>query len=676
MATQTTPRTTRSSVLGKRSHQSRSDLSSSSSEAGASCDSIVDVYPPTPETPIAKRARTSSMVVDGDGNKENIPPFRGEVGDSPSSSRSSRLRRTSTEIITPTRPRTTPRRHASMSNIVPQTPASAMARLDIQTPPSTPSFRLPLHARARALLRATCNSTSNIAGRASERDIIRGFITAFFASKLKKADLANPVLYISGSPGCGKTALVNSVLTDLEVEMFEKGVNVAVINCMALSGLDAVWDRLYEELGGATKRARKTRSSDLVEGLLARRETKCILVLDEIDHVAKSSQSLLSLFALAQKHDSTLRIVGIANTHTLTSSSSQLSMHGVTGVKTVHFSPYEPAQLLEILQARLKPLSEQDPEATEEHIRKFLPIPTLTLLSKKIATQTGDVRSLFEVLRGAIDLAIAENFVAGKQGEKAPSVTPSHILAALKAYAPVSKIGALPVSAGASTKSASNSEIVTKVRNLGLQARIVLLAFLLACKRVEASLSLGSGSPSPSLTPPRSPVKRSNSSNNVFAREPSNAGPASVDTHHLHSFYTTILTRGGEGMFTPVSRSEFSDLAGILETVGLVSLSSPGGVQSSPTKRKFGRTGSFAGGMNKGGQGQEVKFVQGIRADEVLRGLGISADRQAVAEETVDVREEEINAIWEREMMKVRKEAAAQARRTQSSSSFEGAIES
>src|ERR1700733_14648649 len=94
------PYKTRSSVLGKRSHQA--------SSMPLPSDTHHDL--PTPEqTPMPKkRARVSIPVLDNDSNKENIPPFRVEsVVESPLTSRAARaLRRASTEMITPPRSRT------------------------------------------------------------------------------------------------------------------------------------------------------------------------------------------------------------------------------------------------------------------------------------------------------------------------------------------------------------------------------------------------------------------------------------------------------------------------------------------------------------------------------------------------------------------------------------------
>ncbi|KAI0256195.1 P-loop containing nucleoside triphosphate hydrolase protein [Lactifluus subvellereus] len=631
-------RSSRTSVLGKRTHQSQFDTAPSpASIKSVSADPLDDNDDASPVDlgPCAKRPRTSFTPTDRNGNKENIPPLRVDllIG-SPRA-----LRRSSTEFVTPTHSRMTLRRHVSTSNLVtPDTPTMSIAHLGLQTPPLTPSIPLPLHIRTRALLRATCNGSADIAGRIPERQFIRDFITEFIGSR-PTAQAIKPVLYISGSPGCGKTALVNSILATFEVALLENNVKIVVINCMALNGLEAVWERLIEELGSPDKRRGKARSCEIVGTMLSNRTSKCIVILDEIDHVAASSQTLASLFALARNHSPTLRIIGIANTHTLTSSASALSVDGVTGVSTLHFAPYDPEQLLSILQSRLKPLTSLESPTSEAVVQRFLPAPTLSLLSRKIAAQTGDVRSLFEVLRGAIDLAVTQPPASEKD---TPPVTPSHILTALKAYAPASKVTPA-ASSTLPSKSSTNSETVAKVRNLGLHARLSLLALLLASRRAGASLPLLSAT---QASPPRSPVKRSSSS-----PTPIPAIQASIEMTQLHAFYGAILTRGESDTFTPVSRSEFGDLAGVLETVGLVSLSA-----SSPG-RKLSRTTSFSSRGTKSLANTQpnrgITLAEGVRPDEVLRGLGIGA-------ETKDICEEEVEGIWKRELSRIRKEARIQ----------------
>lgn len=85
------------STLGKRGHQD----SSSPAVSLPVCDQLQ-----TPEnTPNPKRIRTIATAVDGDSNKENIPPFKGSsvTADSPRAVRA--LRRTATEYVSPARSR-------------------------------------------------------------------------------------------------------------------------------------------------------------------------------------------------------------------------------------------------------------------------------------------------------------------------------------------------------------------------------------------------------------------------------------------------------------------------------------------------------------------------------------------------------------------------------------------
>lgn len=85
------------SVLGKRSHQT-TQLDSSDSSLPPDLGRALIL--PTPDaTPNPKRAKTTGSVLDGDHNKENIPPFVVEAtnASTPPSPRLTRsLRRTST----------------------------------------------------------------------------------------------------------------------------------------------------------------------------------------------------------------------------------------------------------------------------------------------------------------------------------------------------------------------------------------------------------------------------------------------------------------------------------------------------------------------------------------------------------------------------------------------------
>lgn len=626
-----TPRRSLSSVLGKRSHQR-----SASSSSLATCDQLA-----TPDnTPDPKRPRTSLTLLDGTNNKENIPPYRVEAinaVDTPSIPRSRRGSTASTH--TPARPT------AASSTEIPVTPATAQASL--ATPPTTPQTVLPLHALIRSLLRATVNSDSmRVVGRDGERATIVTFIQAMLAG-----ESSGQSLYVSGSPGTGKTALVTDVLSQYQSR---EDVQVLNLNCMAFNDVEALWDKLIEVFGNvqsrkASAKGKQSRGREALVKLLSKTASKCILVLDELDHIASEAQSLAAVFSLPQAVDN-LCILGIANTHTLTSDSTTTP----DNVQTVHFQPYTSAQLLSILQTRLSTLHDSDD--TKTAVSKFLPTPTLTILSKKVATMTGDVRCLLEVMRGAIDLAVSSS-----KGFTTGSVTPGHVIAALKTYSSSSAVAS-------SSSASANTEVVRKIVELGIQARLVLLCIVLAAKRLEAALPLGSPIASPTK---KSTAKRSPPSPVKPSFSQSAAGK--MDTGKLYAYYNSILSRSETGLFQPVSRSEFGDLMGMLDTMGLVSLSTSIVSSTMGKARKgFSRSASFTGGMRAkaGAANGEVSLGSGVWVDEVVRGLGI--DDQVM----VDAKAEEVRAIWQRELARNAREVrAAQAASEGGADAFDEAME-
>ena len=363
-------------------------------------------------------------------------------------------------------------------------------------------------------------------------------------------------------------------------------------------------------------------------------------MLDELDHIASSPQTISSIFSIAQAHPSRLRIISIANTHTLTSTSSQVGIQGITGVKTIHFSPYTSEQLANILMTRLEPLFNDTVHLKQAE--KLLPKTSLTLLSKKIASQAGDVRSLFEVLRSAIDSASKASVEVGLDGP-IPVVTPNHIITALKSYAPASTAASL---VPRNTNTASSSEVVAKVARLGLQARLSLLAMLLAFKRQEQGLFISPYPSKPKTAPGKSALKRANTVPRKFA----------LDITQLHAYYMKLLSKSND-VFSAVSRTEFVDIINMLETLGIVGRVPNGPSTPSKTSRRaLGRSVSFTSGA-KGSAPSTVAFVEGVRTDEILRGLGVC--EQPVEGKEMDAQQDELRAIWGKELRDTRKDADA-----------------
>lgn len=94
-----------------------------------------------------------------------------------------------------------------------------------------------------------------MSGRETERTVITDFITSFLRAPPSTPD--HSILYISGSPGTGKTALVNALLGEMRDELSDTAVTVVTVNCMALNSMDALLERLVEEFGAAQKPTKK-----------------------------------------------------------------------------------------------------------------------------------------------------------------------------------------------------------------------------------------------------------------------------------------------------------------------------------------------------------------------------------------------------------------------------------
>jgi len=170
------------------------------------------------------------------------------------------------------------RRHTSASSLEPATPTSNLMELTISTPPpSPPASLLPIHARVRALLRSTCNNvSSSIAGRDTELTSLLEFLNSFIDGASMDHDLDTTSMFISGAPGTGKTALVNTVIRNISAK--HDHVKVISINCMALKSVDALWERIIEDLATVPKRKsamnKKINGYDRLKTLLSTLNTK------------------------------------------------------------------------------------------------------------------------------------------------------------------------------------------------------------------------------------------------------------------------------------------------------------------------------------------------------------------------------------------------------------------
>ncbi|CUA66854.1 Origin recognition complex subunit 1 [Rhizoctonia solani] len=564
---------------------------------------------------------------DDSSDRENIVALQN------SAKRSVRL---PSPVKTPPRETTTPNKspvkNPSNPASVPRLP-SLVSRLQL-TPPSTPPVTvLSIHARARALLRP---GVGEVIGRDKERAILTDFLAPFVAGT-PPSSTDKLAAYISGAPGTGKTALVSEVLRTVAKDQF-KGIYV---NCTGLKEESSVWARVLEEGGFPLAKGKGSAGSEKkkFETSLSSQKVKCVIVLDELDFVLRTPSALSSIFELADAVPTRLRIIGISNTLTLGATGSRESA-AASSFLSLDISPYVAEDIVKIVQGRLSTLESApsgDGSATAPRVTgaSLVIAPTaLTFLSKKVATQTGDLRVALDAVRRTIELAERE------VNPFAPS-TPSRVPTAA-ALNPAGNPGVATMKhvldALRGRDGLAGGQAIGTARGLGMQARLVMISILVARRRAAAGLvilpvkSVNSLTRTPSKAP-RTPSRTGRAAQQTTPSKRVRAGESELyEASALHAAYTAILT--SDGAFAPVSRSEFQDLLGVLETGGLVKIIGSVG-QATPSRRKA--TGLSSEPL--------VGLAEGIREEDIIRGLG-----NAGAGATAGVKEEEAMALWDREL--------------------------
>ncbi|KDN52523.1 P-loop containing nucleoside triphosphate hydrolase protein [Tilletiaria anomala UBC 951] len=238
-------------------------------------------------------------------------------------------------------------------------------------------------------------STLQVPGVAAPPAVCSQSVAALSASNKVAADTAvavvkrhaNGALYICGTPGTGKTALLKDMLASLKSVNDggedEKRLNVAYINCVAVSQPKDIFRKLLAALGhGQTQdkdagddvqqeqEQQETDSGDEEQRLAAMLRspaTNSIVVLDEIDSLLESSvhQSILyRIFMLAsagavtsqQRNCNATAIIGIANSLDLTDKFLPLLASQGRSPALVNFQPFGTDEIIAIVKARLEAL--------------------------------------------------------------------------------------------------------------------------------------------------------------------------------------------------------------------------------------------------------------------------------------------------------------------------------
>lgn len=514
---------------------------------------------------------------------------------------------------------------------------------------SLPTFAN-IFVHAKSLLRYGTGTGSQVVGRERERCSIQRFLQKRFNLFAHLEHSASPQgetfnldgaaesgsLYISGLPGTGKTALVRSILSDLE-EQGGKTPRIAFVDCMTVQHPRQVFGKILEALGecnGATHNEQdEVEAEHRLSKLVKDRSQRVLVVLDEIDHLLRNRahQNILyrifswgtSSSPVQDDKSGSCALIGIANSLDLTEKFVPLLASKGAAPAVLNFRPFEAAEMMTVIRARLSqlyprydvPMTEDFLEEQQESSLPLFEPVALELAAKKIAAATGDLRKTLDACRLAIEALESE--AISQQGDlslltivSAPKVRPSHIFKVL------SNIVASPQ--------------LTKIRVLGLQSKLVLLAVLIAQKRQKDKLDVLGATTN-------------------FAR----VTMGDLTIRQVESTYMAMLKNDDDaGAFPTVESSELMDVIEGLEVEGVLR------IVSEMSKERLSSSHGIVGISPSGKRAAKKQLLANNRAvalamssDDILRGICTASPTNAV--ETSSVVIEAINRVWNRESDRV-----------------------
>ncbi|KAL9098734.1 MAG: hypothetical protein Q9163_005657, partial [Psora crenata] len=302
----------------------------------------------------------------------------------------------------------TPRHRDFLSKKIPITPRHRIGLAGKAATPRTP--RTPLTPRSVPIV---YNSARNLFIRGTYpvrlvgRDEEKGQVQAFFEETV--GSKSGGSMYISGPPGTGKTALVSEICSDFQGT---EGVKMAYINCMSLKASEDIYRKIASEILSEDDPFLERNTEAHLQSIFVKKRRSegltYVVTLDEIDHLLTLDLKILyTLFEWTLHRDSRLVVIGIANALDLTD--RLLPKLKIRNLKPrlLPLLPYTAPQIASIITTKLRSLLSQDSTHQPDFV-PFIHPAAIQLCSKKVASQTGDIRKAFDIIRRTIDLIETE----------------------------------------------------------------------------------------------------------------------------------------------------------------------------------------------------------------------------------------------------------------------------
>ena len=518
------------------------------------------------------------------------------------------------DVQTPPTPET-PRHRDALPKKVFVTPrhriSSAAKPLTPRTPhtPSTPSAAryTAVYNDARQLF-ARSSQPGALVCREREAEELSNFVNERTESKLSGC------IYVSGPPGTGKSALVREACNRLSGR---ENLRMTDVNCVSVRTAKDLCTKLLNDLNDDAEFF-EGEEAEALERLLFKGSGNFLIVLDEIDHFLDVDLDMLyTLFEYALNPKSNLILVGIANALDFTDrflprlKAKDLKPHLLPIIS------YTSEQIAKVVTAKLSALM---PSGKTEFV-PFVHPTAINFLAKKISAQSGDLRKAFDICRSAIDLIEAETRMKQSSSvttpDRSPSKTPlmenfnlsSPPASRSSPKKPVRPLGGATNSAifaTTTTTPPSPLTIETAPRaTISHMARVTAKVLSNGASQRLAVLNLQQKAALCALTAlekknrmTNDPFSTSASKASAFSNVPSTPTKKLLDIHapttrSLYAAYSGLCTH--DNVLHPLTSTEFRDVIGSLENLGLIVFVDRSGKMSS---MPFGTEGDLGSGRS------------------------------------------------------------------------------
>ncbi|KAI9801948.1 MAG: hypothetical protein M1825_003003 [Sarcosagium campestre] len=290
-------------------------------------------------------------------------------------------------------------------------------------------------------------------------------------------------IYISGTPGTGKTATVREVVSQLNASVAAEELDDFIfveINGMKVTDPHQSYSLLWEALKG--DRVSPSHALDLLErefSFPSPRRVPCVVLMDELDQLVTKNQSVMyNFFNWPGLRHSRLIVLAVANTMDLPERTLSNKISSRLGLTRITFPGYTHDQLMSIIESRLAdvPGAIVEPDAIQ-------------FASRKVAAVSGDARRALDICRRAVELAEPDSTDA----DAAPPPTPSKHGGTRETGDRSTSSSSLPKVTIATIKRAINeatsSPLQQYLRSLPLASKLFLAALMARVRRTGVAES-------------------------------------------------------------------------------------------------------------------------------------------------------------------------------------------